>query len=103
MRPHRLCLFDRALTQGNAFSSTGQVVGLYVGLLCIHGVLCSLNTKILAYATQSFVFVNLIGCLLIIIVLPSRSSDLHSGSYVFSQVTNQSGWSSDGLAFLLGL
>lgn len=39
------------------FSVTpGQTVGLFIGLLCLHGLLNSLRTKQLAFFTQFFVF-----------------------------------------------
>lgn len=37
-------------------ASAGQTVGLFVGLLCLHGILNSLRTKQLAFFTQFFVF-----------------------------------------------
>jgi hypothetical protein len=37
----------------------GKTVGLFTGLLIVHGLLNSLATKQLAYITRSFVFVNL--------------------------------------------
>lgn len=37
-------------------ASAGQVVGLFVGLLCLHGLLNSLKTRQLAFFTQFFVF-----------------------------------------------
>lgn len=37
-------------------ASPGQVVGLFAGLLCLHGLCNSLKTKQLAFATQFFVF-----------------------------------------------
>jgi len=36
--------------------TSGQIVGLFVGLLCIHGLLNSLKTKQLAFMTQYFAF-----------------------------------------------
>jgi hypothetical protein len=36
-----------------------KVVGLYTGLLVVHGILNSVGTKFLARFTSSFVFVNL--------------------------------------------
>lgn len=84
-------------------SSKAQVVGLFIGLLIFHGLLNSLATKALAQITKSFIFINLAGTLSIIIGLLVTTPDKHSASYVFTRVVNQTGWNSDGLAFLLGL
>ncbi|MBW0478448.1 hypothetical protein O181_018163 [Austropuccinia psidii MF-1] len=80
-----------------------QTLALYTGLLILHGLINCLATKALAVITKSFVFINLIGTLAIIIGLLATTPDKHNASYIFTQVTNQTGWKSDGLAFLLGL
>ena len=37
-------------------ATSGQVVGVFVGLLCLHGLCNSVKTKQLAFYTQFFVF-----------------------------------------------
>jgi amino acid permease (GABA permease) len=92
---------------GNYKITSGKIVGLFVVLLIIHGILNSLATRHLASLTKGFVFVNLGASALIIIVLLATTgrSDMHSASYVFGSegIINQTnGWNS-GLAFLFGL
>ncbi|KAK7441808.1 polyamine transporter tpo5 [Stygiomarasmius scandens] len=89
-----------------------MVVGLFIGLLVVHGILNSLATRWLARMSSSFVFVNLGATFLIIIVLLATTprSEMHPASYVFGSggLVNQTGlegatpWN-DGLAFLFGL
>jgi len=84
-----------------------KVVGLFIGLLIVHGILNSVGTKILARFTSGFVFVNLGSAIIIIIVLLATTgkSEMHAAGYVFGKegVINQThGWNT-GLSFLFGL
>ncbi|KAH8922939.1 amino acid transporter [Atractiella rhizophila] len=89
---------------GNYEVTSGKIVGLYVALLVLHGLINSLTTKALAGLTKFFVFINLGTTFAIIIALGASSRvPKHSGEYVFTHTINDSGWSSDGLAFLFGL
>lgn len=47
--------------------------------------------------------VFVVGFFLSMIVLLATTKDKHSAEYVFTSFENQSGWSSDGVAFLIGL
>ncbi|KAL0580383.1 polyamine transporter tpo5 [Marasmius crinis-equi] len=92
--------------------TTGKVVGLFTGLLVLHGILNSLATRWLARLSATYVFVNLGATFLIIIVLLATTprSEMHPASYVFGSagIINQTGldghqgWNT-GIAFLLGL
>lgn len=84
-------------------ASKAQVVGLFIGLLVLHGIFNSLATKSLAQITKSFIFFNLAGTLAMILGLLINTPNKHPASYIFTKVVNQTGWKSDGLAFLLGL
>jgi amino acid transporter len=92
---------------GNYVVTQGKVVGLFAGLLVLHGLLNSLATKWLAHMTKGFVFVNVGATLLIIIVLLATTprSEMHPASYVFGTegLINQTGGWPTGLAFLFGL
>lgn len=83
--------------------TNAKLVGLYIGLLCVHGLLNSIGTKYLATITQSFVFINLGATFAIIIALLATTDNKNSASYTFTNVINESGWNSNGFAFLLGL
>ncbi len=65
----------------------------------------SLRTRDLAFLTKGFVFVNIGATLIIIIVLLAKTgrSNMNSASYVFTSVDNQTGWTSNPLAFMFGL
>lgn len=85
----------------------GKTVGLFAGLLIVHGLLNSLATRYLAFATRGFVFVNLGTTVVIIIVLLATTprSEMHPATYVFGSqgIINQTGGWNSGIAFLLGL
>ncbi|TFK60209.1 APC amino acid permease [Pluteus cervinus] len=94
-------------TNGRFERSEGMVVGLFAGLLIVHGLLNSLATRWLARLTSGFVFVNLGTTFIIVIALLAKTprSEMHSAAYVFGGegVVNQAtGWPT-GIAFLFGL
>lgn len=78
---------------------------LFVGLLVIHGLLNSLPTAALARLTRGFVFINIGAAFIIIITLLACTprAEMHPGSYIFTEVVNNSGWPNSGLAFMMGL
>ncbi|KZO89851.1 APC amino acid permease [Calocera viscosa TUFC12733] len=94
-------------TDGNYVVTQGMTVGLFAGLLCVHGILNSLATRYLAHLTKGFVFMNLGTTALIIITLLAKTprSEMHPASYVFGSqgIVNQTGGWNDGIAFLFGL
>jgi len=96
-------LVDGVLTLVPFTPTNGELYGLYVGLLFVHGLINSLPTKWLAKITASFVFINLGSVLGVVIALGVCTDNKHSGSYVFGSLNNQSGWSSNALSFFLGL
>ncbi|WAQ89077.1 hypothetical protein PtA15_10A500 [Puccinia triticina] len=92
------------LMRNDDFSpSKSQTVGLFVGLLVLHGLLNCLATKALAGITKSFIFINLTGTMAVINGLLATTPDKHDATYIFNKVVDQTGWGNDGLAFLLGL
>lgn len=90
---------------GSFVVTPGMQYGLFVGLLVVHGLLNSLKTRDLAFLTQGFVFINIGFTFIIIITLLATTGreNMHPASYVFGNVVNQSGWESNGLAFMFGL
>jgi len=94
-------------TDGAFEITAGKTVGLFSGLLIIHGFLNSLMTRYLAHLTKGFVFVNLGITFVIIVALLARTarSDMHTAGYVFGTagIVNQTGGWNTGLAFLFGL
>ncbi|EJD42999.1 APC amino acid permease [Auricularia subglabra TFB-10046 SS5] len=91
---------------GNIEITQGKVVGLFAGLLVVHGILNSLATRMLARITSAFVFVNVGATVLIIIVLLACTGreNMNSAGYVFGSegIVNQTEWNT-GIAFLFGL
>lgn len=87
--------------------TAGKIVGLFAGLLAVHGLLNSLATRHLARLTKGFVFVNLGTTFVIIIVLLAKTprSEMHAAGYVFGTagIVNQTGGWNTGIAFLFGL
>ncbi|KAF8797589.1 hypothetical protein BYT27DRAFT_7265596 [Phlegmacium glaucopus] len=94
-------------TNGSFEITAGKTVGLFTGLLIIHGLLNSLTTRYLAQLTKGFVFVNLGTTFVIIVALLAKTprSEMHPASYVFGAagIVNQTGGWNTGLAFLFGL
>ncbi|KAH8112046.1 APC amino acid permease [Phellopilus nigrolimitatus] len=92
---------------GDFVITQGKTVGLFAGLLILHGILNSVATRHLAFFTKGFVFVNLGATTLITIVLLAMTprSEMHSANYVFGTegVVNQTGGWNTGIAFLFGL
>ncbi|GFZ42510.1 hypothetical protein JCM24511_00226 [Saitozyma sp. JCM 24511] len=78
---------------------------LFTALLIIHGLLNSLPTAGLARLTRGFVFINIGSAVIIIITLLATTprAEMHPGSYIFTEVVNNTGWPSNGLAVALGL
>ncbi|KIK97236.1 hypothetical protein PAXRUDRAFT_825124 [Paxillus rubicundulus Ve08.2h10] len=96
-----------SITSPDFVVTPGKTVGLFAALLIVHGTLNSVATKHLAYATRSFVFVNLGTTIIIVIVLLATTprSEMHAAGYVFGTqgIINQTGGWNNGIAFFLGL
>ena len=96
-----------SITSPSFVITPGKTVGLFTGLLIVHGTLNSFATKYLAFFTRSFVFVNIGATIVIIIVLLAVTprSEMHTAGYVFGTqgIINKTGGWNDGIAFLVGL
>lgn len=96
-----------SITSPSFVITPGKTVGLFTGLLIVHGTLNSFATKYLAFFTRSFVFVNIGATIVIIIVLLAVTprSEMHTAGYVFGTqgIINKTGGWNDGIAFLFGL
>ncbi|OCF31661.1 amino acid permease [Kwoniella heveanensis BCC8398] len=93
-----ICRDDYVITNWHQFL-------VFVVLLIIHGLLNSLPTAGLARLTRYFVFINIGSAVVIIITLLACTprSEMHPGSVIFTEVTNNTGWPNNGLAFMMGL
>ncbi|KLJ08510.1 hypothetical protein EMPG_16053 [Blastomyces silverae] len=79
-----------------------QTVLLSIALLCVMGIVCSLNTKSLHRIVLWFAPVNIIASIAICIALLILTPDKQSAKWVFTNVTDGSGWNSKSFSFLLG-
>lgn len=100
------------ITDGRFVASTGEIVGLYCGIMVIAGVVNSFPTSYIAKFTSSYVFVNIITTIVIAILVLARtpSDEYLSGRAAFVDIVNGTDGSEDGtagwsnsLAFLIGL
>ncbi|KAF1816193.1 amino acid permease 2 [Eremomyces bilateralis CBS 781.70] len=79
-----------------------QTVGLAILVLCIMGIIDSLGTKSLHRIVLWFAPINLIASVAICVALLILTPNKRSASWVFTHVTDDSGWGSRGFSFLLG-
>ncbi|KAL1967561.1 hypothetical protein VTN77DRAFT_3076 [Rasamsonia byssochlamydoides] len=79
-----------------------ETVLVSIGLLCVMGVICSLTTKSLHRIVLWFAPINILAsigiCAAILILTPEKQS----AKWVFTNVTDGSGWGSKAFSFLLG-
>ncbi|KZF21759.1 amino acid permease, variant [Xylona heveae TC161] len=79
-----------------------QTVLLTLLLLCIMGIICSLTTKSLHRIILWFAPINITASVGICVALLVLTPEKQSARWVFTEVTDGSGWSSKGFSFLLG-
>ncbi|KAL1986613.1 hypothetical protein VTN96DRAFT_5991 [Rasamsonia emersonii] len=79
-----------------------ETVLVSIGLLCVMGVICSLTTKSLHRIVLWFAPINILAsigiCAAILLLTPEKQS----AKWVFTNVTDGSGWGSKVFSFLLG-
>ncbi|KAM0756510.1 amino acid transporter [Meredithblackwellia eburnea MCA 4105] len=90
-------------TDGAYVASNGAFYGLTAGLAVLQGVVNSLSSKHLNKITSFFIFWQVGTVIAIVVALLVTTKEKHSVSYLFTATTNGSGWSSNGISFLLGL
>jgi hypothetical protein len=85
---------------GNYTASQGQIVGLMIGLLCIHGLLNCFPTRQLAWITKYFVFINVGTTIIIIIVLLATTPrhEMNAARMVFGSPGVVNGTSGNGIS-----
>ncbi|KAI5776896.1 amino acid permease [Geopyxis carbonaria] len=85
------------------FSPTAQqTVLLAIALLLVMGSVCSLTTRSLHRVVMWFAPINVLASLGICIALLILTPNKHSATWVFTHVTDGSGWGSKTFSFLLG-
>ncbi|KAK2763773.1 hypothetical protein FQN54_009390 [Arachnomyces sp. PD_36] len=79
-----------------------QTVLLAIALLCVMGVICSLTTKSLHRIILWFAPINILASIGICIALLVLTPDKQPAAWVFTHVSDGSGWGSKAFSFLLG-
>lgn len=59
--------------------------------------------RFLAHSNNAAGVLHLSGFVVVVIIMGVMTKDMHSASYVFTEFSNTSGWSSDGVSWLVGL
>ena len=94
-----------AVSMGSGFSYTptaGQTVGVMAALTVLCGLINSLPTAWMEKITKTYVIFHvciLVSCAIALLV---KTDPKNSPSYVFSDVTNVSGWANTGWSFMFG-
>ena len=79
-----------------------QTVGVMAAITVFHAVLNSFNTRVLERITRGYAIFHvgvLVSCCIALLVM---CKDKHSSSYVWTEVTPDSGWTPTGFSFLFG-
>ena len=79
-----------------------QTVFLSIAILTIMGIICSLTSRSLSRIIVYFAPINVLASIGIIIALLVLTPNKQSAAFVFTHVTDGSGWGSQGFSFLLG-
>ncbi|KAJ3228427.1 hypothetical protein HDU81_006169 [Chytriomyces hyalinus] len=99
-----VCALVILVTDGNWTPTPNSTVGIFVGILILHGLINSTSTRFMASVTQYFVFFNVGTVVAVIIALfatVKTENKLPAGD-LFTMVYNNTGWSSDFLAVMFG-
>ncbi|KZV65292.1 amino acid transporter [Peniophora sp. CONT] len=90
-------------THGAFIPTRGQIYGVYVAALLVHGTICSVGAvKYIARVQSLITTLNVVLALVVIIALPAATPQKfkNTAAYAFGGFENFSGWP-DGFAFLL--
>lgn len=82
--------------------TASQTVLLAILVLCLFGTICSFPTEWLHKIILWFAPINIIASVCICIALLILTPNKQSAKWVFTEVTDGSGWGSRGFSFLLG-
>ncbi|KAF1985861.1 amino acid permease, variant [Aulographum hederae CBS 113979] len=86
-----------------SFSPTPlQTVLLTILVLCVFGIICSLSTRSLHKIILWFAPINVLASISICVALLILTPEKQSAKWVFTEVTDGSGWGNHGVSFLLG-
>ncbi|CAO3655103.1 unnamed protein product [Mucor hiemalis] len=77
--------------------------GIFVVIAVVHGIINSVSVKYNGFFNQTSLYWHLVGTLLLVIVALVLTPNKKSAEWVFTYFDNQTGFSADGYAFLIGL
>ncbi|CAO3637505.1 unnamed protein product [Mucor fragilis] len=77
--------------------------GIFVVIAVVHGIINSVSVKYNGFFNQTSLYWHLVGTLLIVIVALVLTPNKPSAQWVFTHFQNETGFSSGGYAFLIGL
>ncbi|ODV60029.1 amino acid permease [Ascoidea rubescens DSM 1968] len=80
----------------------GHVTAVSILIMISHGLINSLPNDILASITQYYCIINIGSTIALIIHLLVKCPKINTADFTFNHVVNNTGWSSDGWAFLFG-
>lgn len=89
-------------SNGSYIPTAQHTVGVQAGLCIFHGLINSLSTKWLAKITTSYVVFHGLAIVTCSIALLACCDNRHDATYVFTNVTPNSGWTPVGFSFLFG-
>jgi len=91
-------------SDGNIVLNSGATYGILVAILIFHGVVCSAATRVLARLNLAYVVINVgttIASIILLFVCSNHRGERVSANDAFTLFENNTGWASDGWAFLL--
>ena len=94
-----------AVSIGSGFTwypSTGAIIGVMAALTVICGLVNSLPTYWMEKMTSSYVIFHVLVLVSCAIALLVKTENKHTASYVFTDVSPESGWTPTGFSFLFG-
>lgn len=83
-------------------ANQGAYVGVYILLIILGVVYCSLGLRPSAWLNKFMIYWVTIGTIIVVIAVPVAAQTHPDAKWVFTNFQNQTGYSNDGLAFLLG-
>ena len=94
-----------AVSMGSDFTyvpTTGATIGVMAALTVLCGAVNSLSTYWMEKMTKSYVIFHVLVLVTCCIALLAKTPNKNNASYVFTNVTPDSGWTPKGFSFLFG-
>lgn len=82
--------------------TVGGTIGVMAALTVLCGIVNSLSTYWMEKMTKTYVIFHILVLVTCSIALLAKTENKHNASYVFTEVSNVSGWNPTGFAWLFG-